>query len=944
VKHYEVNMKSMKHFSTRIGKQFGLVGIANPLCIQPRPLCAMLALSCLLLFAAPSSRAQQNNTINTVAGGAPFNPVATRQAIPNPTGIAEDASGNIYIASQYSYYVYKLNPNTGTLSVFAGTGIFGFTGDGGPATIATLSAPVAVAVDKNSGNVYILDGNRIRVVTSDGNISTLANTGRMNCPHTTDLCGDGGPASGAEFLAPQALYVDGSGNLFVADTTDERIRFINTQSTTVIVTGITVAAGNVATLAGSGLTCNGPFVSCGDGGPATATGNTGAKLDLPLGIATDSAGNLYIGDTRDQRIRCVANVNGGCPNLKYPNTVAGEIVTYAGSGTICGAPTNSCNDNQPKLNGRFHNPAGVWVDSIGNLYIADQWDNRIRQVTPGVNGIVTTVCGTGKAGFQDGKCPSGVQFWGPLAIIMDSSGNVTIADSGNGLIRQGKVTTRVVKTIAGSMSVGDGGPAALASLANPVNVIWDASGTNYYIVDNGNNRIREVNASGTISTVVGNGHPSQPGPIGDGGPALSATLSNPNGIALDASGNIYIADSTNSVVRVVNMQGTPLTVGLVTNIQPGTIQTIAGNSGIGGCEPANAPCGDGGPATDPSVQMDYPISVAVDGQGNVYISDYYDNRVRCVVNNANGGCPNTKYPNPGMGEIVTYAGIGQPGHFGNGGPADTAYLNGPYGLAADSAGDLMIADSLNNEIRCVVGVAGGCDGSTYPVDYIFDYAFNTKPTFGGDGGPATAASMTIPQGVALDPAGNLFVGGGADLVVQRIDAPSKTVITVAGNPVRPGNIGFAGDGGPSTQATLDDLGVSVNASQQLLIADVGNNRIRQVDMVPIAALWNRKLSFPTTTVGQTSTPLVAKLQNAGLASLPVSGVVESGNDPQDFTIIQNGPGMLACVPQVSPGPGAQQFCYVTVTFTPTQAGQRTATVTINTSLGPQVVKLSGMGQ
>jgi trimeric autotransporter adhesin len=907
---------------------------------EPRRFFAVLAFSCLLLFTVPNGHAQTNNTINTMAGGVAFNPVPTQQAIPNPTGLAEDASGNIYIASQYSYYVYKLSPSTGVLSVFAGTGIFGFTGDGGPATMAALSAPVAVAVDNNSGNVYILDNNRIRVVKKDGTISTFANTKGIACQNPTappPACGDGGPAANAQFFSPQGLYVDGSGNLFIADTHDERIRFINTQSTTVIVEGITVAAGTVATLAGNGEICGRPNDPCGDTGPATV-----AKFDLPLGVATSSTGDLYIGDTRDQRIRCVANANQGCHS---PNTKAGDIVPYAGSGKVCNTPTNnSCNSKNP-LNATFHNPSGVWLDSTGNLYVADQWDNEIREVTTGSNPAVVTLCGNGTPGFGSGTCLTGIEFWGPLAFILDSAGNMTIADSGNGLIRQGPLATGVLTTIAGSGLVGDNGQATAASLANPVDVIWDPTGTNYYIVDNANNRIREVMANGLITTVAGNGHPSQPcypnSPtcIGDGGPAVSATLSNPNGIAVDANGNLYIADSANAVVRVVNMQGSLLTVGLV-EIQPGDIAIVAGQYNVGGCLPAKDPCGDDTPATGQQVFMDYPISVAVDGNGNVYTADYYDQRVRCVLN-VLGGCPNSNYPDPQVGYIVTYAGTGAPNKYGDGGPADDAQLHSPYGIAADSGGDLYIADSGNNRVRCVIGVSLGCNGSGYSVGDIIPYAYNGDPTFTGDGGLAIDASRQNPQGLRLDSSGDLFVGGGPDVVVQRIDAPTKTVITVAGNPDYPANTGFGGDGGPATLATLDNLGLSVNPSQQLLIADHGNNRIRQVNMVPAAVLWERNLDFPNTPVGQTSAPLSGNpngapegLQNIGLASLPISGTVKGGNDPQDFSIFAN-----TCKTQLSPG----LSCIVTVTFTPTQTGQRTAYVQINTSLGPQIVNLSGVG-
>ncbi len=905
--------------------------LRNTRWLQPR-FFKMLALSCSLFFITSNGLAQQNNTINTVAGGAPTNAVATLAAIPNPTGVGEDASGNLYIAAQYSYYVYKVNPGTNALTIFAGSGIFGFSGDGGPATSATLSAPVAVAVDNNSGNVYILDNNRVRVVTPDGKINTFAGNGQL-CTPNIDPCGDGGPANGSDvrFYQPLGLYVDGAGNVFISDTGDDRVRFINTQSTAVTVTGISVPAGNIVTIAGNGLTCNGPTQACGDGGPASAQGANGARLDLAIGVATDSAGNLYIGDTRDQRIRCVVNVAGGCPNTTFPNPAVGTIVTYAGSGIFCPVPTNSCNDGQTPLNARFHNPAGVWVDSGGNLYIADQWDYKIRKVTTGPNAFVTTVAGSGNATFGgDGGKAILASLDGPLAVILDAAGNITIADSGNGRIRQ--VVGTNINTVAGGGSIGDGGPATAASLANPITAAWDPSGTSYYIADAANNRIRKVAANKTISTVAGNGMPSywDPGNWGDGGSALLATMTTPSGVAVDAAGNLYIADTLDSVVRAVNMQATPVTLLNVT-IQPGNIATVAG-SGLS-CENPTALCGDGAPATGSGARITYPSSVSVDGHGNLYIADYYDDRVRCVVG-APGGCDGSSLP---VGDITTVAGTGTPGYTGDNGPANKAELHHPFGVAADNAGNLYIADSLNNRVRCVIGVAGGCGGSSLPVGSIITYAFNGKSVFGGDGGLATKASMQDPLEVALDPAGNLFVGGGADLVVQRIDAATGTIITVAGNPSKPGALGLAGDGGASTKATLDNLGLSANAAGYVLIADQGNNRIRQVDTVPVGVALTPKLAFPSTPVGQTSAPMTAQFKNTGLNDIFVTKVQFGGANPGDFAIYQN---QDTCMPQVAPG----LPCSITVTFTPTQKGPRKAFLNVTTSLGVGQLPLTGTGQ
>jgi trimeric autotransporter adhesin len=932
--------------------------------IQSRLLSAMLAIGCFLLFAVSNSGAQQNNTINTVAGGAPPNPVATLAAIPNPTGVAEDASGNIYVASSFSYNVYKVNPVANTLAIFAGTGIAGFTGDGGLATSATLSAPVAVAVDNNSGSVYILDSNRVRCVLlapggcggsplPAGDIMTLAGNGAL-CSPNTDPCGDNGPYNGSKvrFYQPQGIYVDGHGNVFVSDTGAGRVRFLNTTGSTVIVAGIPVLAGNIATVAGNGLTCNGPTQACGDGfssisPPAPPNNPSGARLDLAIGVATDSNGNIYIGDTRDQRIRCVVNVLGGCPQPTFPNAAVGTIVTYAGNtGVFCPVPTNSCNDGQTPFNARFHNPAGVWVDSAGNLYIADQWDYKIREVTTGPNAVVTTLVGTGKAAFGgDGGKARNAYLDGPLAVILDAAGTMTFADSGNGRIRQVS-TSNLISTIAGGGSIGDGGPATSASLADPVSVAWDPSGTNYYISDSANNIIRCVVGTaggcggsslpvGDITTVAGNGEPTywQPLTNGDGGLAVLAQLTSPGGVATDAAGNLYIADSLDSLVRAVNMQGTPIVI-LGVTIQPGDIATVAGSGQS--CENPTALCGDGALATSSAARITYPSSVSLDAQGDLYIADLYDNRIRCVLA-VLGGCNGSSFA---VGDLSTVAGTGVAGYSGDDGPGNQAQLHHPFSVAADPAGNVYIADSLNNRIRCVIGAVGGCGDTskTKTVGTIVVYAFKDgKSSFGGDGGLALNASMKNPLVVALDPAGNVFVSAGADLLVRRIDALAQTIITVAGNSGKPGNAGFGGDGGASTKATLNNLGVSVNAAGYVLIADQGNDRVRQVDTVGVGSLPVTKLTFQPTTVGQTSTPQNAGVKNTGLNDVFVTNVAFGGADPGDFQIYNN---QDNCMPQVAP----QFTCSIAVAFKPTKTGTRTATLNITTNLGVGKVTLTGTGQ
>jgi hypothetical protein len=375
-------------------------------------------------------------------------------------------------------------------------------------------------------------------------------------------------------------------------------------------------------------------------------------------------------------------------------------------------------------------------------------------------------------------------------------------------------------------------------------------------------------------------------------------------------------------------------------IQPGEIATVAGQMGVE-ClgEPA---CGDGGQAT--AANVNYPIAVAVDLQGDIYIADYYLGRIRCVAN-VPGACPNTEKVNGQplgptvVGEIVSIAGtIGGRGWNHDNIPANSAKLLFPYGLGVTTGG-VIFDDSGNNEVRCVALVANGCGPAT-KLNYIYDNAVNeTLSGCGGDGLPATQASENVPQGLGFDPAGNLYFGGGGDFVVRRVDATTQNIMSVAGTCT--GTPGFSGDGGPSTSAQLDNIGLSVSGTEELLIADDGNNRIRQVDMVPVVALPVQKLNFGTVQVGGTSPQQTASMQNYGLATLPISSTVLS--DPVDFQIL---PGTNTCVTQLPPGPVKGQYkslCSVNVVFTPQSTGTFNATLTFNTGVGPEVVHLTGIG-
>jgi len=332
----------------------------------------------------------------------------------------------------------------------------------------------------------------------------------------------------------------------------------------------------ITTFAGSGS----PGFT-GDGGPAAS-----AQLNFPTNIASDGAGNIYISDFGNNRIRKV--------------TAGGAISTFAGNGT-----GGYSGDTGPATSAQIYQPEGLAVDAAGNLYISDAGNNRVRKVTLG--GVITTVVGTGARGYAgDGGPATSAQISQPEGLAVDANGNLYIADSENNCIR--KVTAGgVISTIAGTGTAGyggDGGPAMTAQVSFPLGVSMDTAG-NLYVADTNNNRIRKVTKSGIISTVAGTG---VFGYTGDGGAAALAQLSQPEGLEVDAAGNLYIADTFNNRVRKVTADG--------------VIGTVAG-SGTAGYS------GDGSAAT--SSQISFPLSVAVDSGGNLYISDSRNNRIRRIA-------------------------------------------------------------------------------------------------------------------------------------------------------------------------------------------------------------------------------------------------------------------------------------------------------------------------
>ena len=581
---------------------------------------------------------------------------ATSAAMSGPKGVAVDADGNLYIADSNNHRVRKVSAVDGVISTVAGTGQVEFAGDGGPAKDANLRFPLAVAVARD-GTLFIVDSGvfRIRRVTPAGIISTYAGNG------ASQSSGDGGPATSASFVFAQDIAVDAAGNVYISDAAGQKIRRVDT-------------AGIISTVAG-----NGTFGFSGDDGPATA-----ASLANPRGISVAANGTLYIADSESHRIRRVAP--GGTIS-----TVTGNLQPlFSGDGGLATRATVS-------------RPQGVVADSAGRIYVADTGNARLRQIDPA--GVITTITGNGAASaLQDGSPATTAGLSAPGSLATDPAGNLYIADFGNQRVRR-VAPDGTIRTAAGTGEAGfsgDGGPAVQAKIAEPAGVATDRAG-NLYIADRYHNRVRRVTPAGVISTFAGTG---EFGSSGDGAAATAARLAYPAGLAIDASNNLYVSEQGSSRIRRISAAG--------------IISTIAGNGTPGFS-------GDGGPATEASLNT--PAGLAFDAAGNLYIADSANQRIRMVSPS---------------GRISTVAGGGTT--LSDGDLATKAILRGPQAVAVDAAGTLYIADSQASRVRRV-------DKN----GIITTFAGTGESGFSGDGDLASNAKIEVPSGLAIDAAGNLYI-------------------------------------------------------------------------------------------------------------------------------------------------------------------------------------------
>ena len=769
----------------------------------------------------------QSYTISTVAGSDRLREGDPALTVPlrGPNAVVVDSKGNVFISDRDDYRVRKVAPS-GTMRTYVGVGHPDWDDSTGPAAQAAIAGVMGMAID-GANNLYIADWSNslVRKIDISGLITTVAGEG------SNQYSGDGGAATSAG-LDPSAVAVDKDGNLYIADYGNNRIRKVTP-------TGI------ISTFAG-----NGSRGYSGDGGPATT-----AQISDPTGVAVDPAGNVYFTDYHNNRIRKV--------------TAAGIISTVGGNGSY-----EYAGDGGPATAAQF-DPVNITVDSAGNLYIADWWNNRVRKITAN-NGVISTVAGNGNFGFGgDGGPATAAILSSPSFVSVGPTGALYIADEQNDRVRE-VTPDGTISTVAGA-PVGDGGPATDAFLNHPAGVAIDAQG-NLYISDSENHRVRRVALSGAITTFAGLG----PEGFNEETSAAQAALDDPLDIALDAAGNLYIADALNSRIQKVTPNG--------------TISTFAGNGTYG-------LSGDGGLATVAEIGL--PTSVTTDAAGNVYFADLGFYRIRKVTP---------------AGIISTIAGNGSPDFVGDSGPATAAGLV-PMDIAADSAGNLYVADEENYRIR-KIDTKG----------MITTVAGNGKwGGLEGDGGPATSASLARPSGVAVDADGNLYIADYDHFVVRRV---SKTgiITTVAG---KVDGYSYAGDGMQARAAQLDPFQLAVDSKGNVFVADRSNDRIRKLTLQTPVALspsgGNNQTGAPGT---QLATPLsVTIVDGTGIpvANVTVTFAVTAGTATLNpASAVTGGDGVASTQVTLGNNTGA-----VTITATATGMAMVTFNLTAATGGGSQ---------
>jgi hypothetical protein len=604
--------------------------------------------------------------VTTIAGsasGGSADGIGSAAGFENIWGIAQDNSGNIYLADFYNHNIRKITPDRVVTTL---AGLAGHAGtEDGTGSAARFAFPGGVAVDSQN-NVYVGDhSHTIRKITSDGVVTTLAGL-------KGSAGSDDGIGNAARFFYPVGIAVDSADNLYVADSYNATIRKIT-------------PAGLVTTVAGS----------AGNTGSDDGLGSA-ARFVLPQGVAIDKDDNLYVADT-------------------FANTVR-KITPDRIVSTMAGLPADENGGSADGIGGdaRFAVPAGVAGDSAGNIYVADSGNQTIRKVTP--TGVVSTLAGLARSvGNADGTGDA-ARFNYPEGVAVDSHDNIYVADTNNSMIR--KVTPAgFVTTLAGSPGSGNtDGTGSAARFSYPRGLAVDTA-DNIFVADTLNDTIRKVTPDGVVTTVAG---------LGMNG----VWFDRPSGVAVDGSGNVYVADTSHSMIRKIAPSG--------------VVSTLAGS--LGGYGSADG-SGSGAHFTGPE-------GVAVDNAENVYVTDTGNHTIRKITP---------------AGIVTTIA--GSPGSVGNAsGTGSAARFDQPKGVAVDSAGNIYVADYYNHTIRIGYRVAPapqlanvstrlavGTGDSVLIGGFIITGTQATKIVIRAIGPSLTQAGVS---GALLDPTLELYDNGG----------------------------------------------------------------------------------------------------------------------------------------------------------------------------------------
>ncbi len=740
--------------------------------------------SCAAALLASGLAAQ--NVITTIAGVDPtFNgsgKLATNVPIGYINGVAADSAGNAYFTDPLEHLVLRVAAADGTLTVVAGNGIAGYSGDGGPATSAAIAAtdtpsqydgtaaPVSlggIVVDKQ-GNVYFGDGHYVRAVDPSGTISTIAGGGAAP--------GDNVPATQVSLAIVTGLALDNAGNLYFGEHNKIRV--------------MSLAGGIIKTYAGS--LSNG---FAGDSGPATK-----ALLSQPTGMAFDAQGNLYFADgdviNFPARIRkitpqgIISTVAGGGAqrpangvpplnlNLGFATGVAvdssGAVYVFApGNGYLLKftanattlvtstAPTvftTSVPASSAYLAGhRNADNSGIAFDSAGNLYVADSRDGHLCKIDG--NGFLTTIAGNGTYGFGgDGGAARDAFIQGPAAMTQTPDGTIYFLDTFNASVRAISAAG-VIRSVLNPLNY-----APLGNLESLNGIASDPAGNIYVLLQH---RLLEIAPNGDQTPIVFGGNNNN-----NNAPALTANIAIGGGLARDAAGDLYVADAGGNMIYKITPDG--------------KLHPMAGTG-------AQAVSPDGSLALGSPVFN--PTTLLADTAGGLY---FVEQQSSGLTTNA------VRYITPD-GHLKTIAGNGTPGFSGDGGPAAQASLNmlKRAGLALDIKGNLYVADSINGRVR-VVSPNGNID----------TFAGNGTPISAGDGGPAREASLIVPRGLLFDAKGDLLI---SDEAANRIRAVLAAPPAVS---VTPASLSFSGHAGgaltPSQQITITSpvsgLAFSITAS------------------------------------------------------------------------------------------------------------------------------------